>query len=220
MRSCQIVARASRPWYDRPAMAPAPRVIILAGPNGAGKTTAAPLLLRGTLRVEEFVNADVIATGLSAFAPERAAIAAGRIMLARLKELAAERADFAFETTLASRTFAPWIAGLRLAGYRFHLVFLFLPSAEMAVARVARRVSAGGHDVPEETIRRRYEAGLVNFFARYRPMATTWQVHDSSRDAGPRLIAAGGERKRDRIVDPATWGQLVRRYGERSTEEA
>lgn len=121
-----------------------PSVVVLAGPNGAGKSTAAPALLHGRLAVEQFVNADEIARGLAGFAPETAAIPAGRIMVARLKELARTRANFAFETTLASRSFAPWLASLVAGGYRFHLVFLWLPSADLAVARVADRVRLGG----------------------------------------------------------------------------
>ena len=138
---------------------PPPSVVILAGPNGAGKSTAAPALLQGALAVDEFVNADVIARGLSAFEPDRVAIAAGRIMLARLDELAAQRVDFAFETTLATRSFAPWLLGLTLSGYDVHLFFLWLSSADLAVARVADRVRAGGHHVPEAVVRRRYSAG-------------------------------------------------------------
>src|SRR3954452_10640772 len=131
-----------------------PQVIVIAGPNGAGKTTAAPFLLRDTLGVTEFVNADTIAQGLSAFEPEQVATAAGRVMLARLKELAERRANFAFETTLASRWFARWLQKLIGGGYTLHLLFLWLPSADFAVSRVADRVRAGGHTVPEETIRR------------------------------------------------------------------
>jgi predicted ABC-type ATPase len=101
-----------------------PRVIVLASPNGSGKSTSAARQLRGALGVDEFVDADVIAQGLSRFAPERVAMAAGRIMLRRLNELAAARAHFAFETTLACRTFAPWLAQLKAVGYRVHLVFL------------------------------------------------------------------------------------------------
>src|SRR5919205_2537580 len=101
-----------------------PHVVVIAGPNGAGKTTAAPFLLRDTLGVTEFANADTIAQGLSAFEPEQVAVTAGRVMLARLKELASRRANFAFETTLASRSFAPWLAGLVAGGYVFNLVFL------------------------------------------------------------------------------------------------
>jgi len=134
---------------------PHPSIVIVAGPNGAGKSTVAPALLHGTLAVDEFVNADVIASGLSAFDPESAAIAAGRVMLARLHELAEQRESFAFETTLASRTFAPWLRDLRASGYQIHLLFLWLPSAEFALDRVADRVRAGGHNVPAETVRRR-----------------------------------------------------------------
>jgi predicted ABC-type ATPase len=141
-----------------------PHVVVLAGPNGAGKSTAAPALLAGTLGLTDFVNADVIARGLSAFRPQDAALEAGRIMLERLRSLASLQASFAFETTLASRSFAPWIADLRRQNYVFHLVFLYLPGPEAAIARVAERVRSGGHDVPVETIRRRYTAGLRNFF--------------------------------------------------------
>src|SRR3970040_3036974 len=105
-------------------------IIIIAGPNVAGKSTTAPSLLQGTLGVKEFVNADVIAQGLSAFQPETAAFHAGRIMLERLHYLAKERVDFAFETTLASRSFAPWIAKLEQSGYTFHMVFLWVVGGE------------------------------------------------------------------------------------------
>ena len=132
---------------------------MLAGPNGAGKTTSARLLLQDALAVREFVNADTIAQGLSAFDVDAAAIRAGRIMLDRIHELARERADFAFETTLASRSFAPWIAQLMREGFNFDLVFLWLPSPEIAMARVAERVRMGGHAVPENVIRRRYSRG-------------------------------------------------------------
>jgi predicted ABC-type ATPase len=126
---------------------PRPSVVILAGPNGAGKSTVAPALLQGALAVNEFVNADVIARGLSAFDPESAAIAAGRVMLTRIRELAEQRVNFAFETTLASRSFAPWLRELRASGYEIHILFLWLPSADFALDRVAERVRAGGHDV-------------------------------------------------------------------------
>ncbi len=162
---------------------PRPSVVILAGPNGAGKSTAAPALLQGAVAIDEFVNADVIARGLSAFYPDRVAITAGRIMLARLKELAAQRADFAFETTLASRSFAPWLRRLMTSGYSVHL--LWLSSADLAVARVADRVGMGGHYVPDEVVRRRYSAGICNFFTLYRPLATTWALYNTS---GPQPV--------------------------------
>jgi predicted ABC-type ATPase len=127
-----------------------PIVVVLGGSNGAGKSTTAARLLRGALSVNEFVNADTIAQGLSAYRPESAAIAAGRVMLARLRYLARIREDFAFETTLAGRGHARWLLSLRAAGYRVHLTFLWLPSPDLAVARVAgefgaavRRAGAG-----------------------------------------------------------------------------
>ncbi|MFI5382036.1 MAG: zeta toxin family protein [Tepidisphaerales bacterium] len=191
-----------------------PSVVILAGPNGAGKTTAAPLLLKGTLGVKEFVNADLIAQGLSGFAPERAAMAAGRAMLARIRELARQRASFAFETTLASRSFAAWIESLiDQRGYQFHLVFLWLPTADFAVARVCDRVRLGGHDVPEETIRRRYDRGLWNFFSLYQPLATTWRMYDNSRWLKPKLIVSGRNSISEIVYDRQLWRRVKRGIG-------
>lgn len=189
-----------------------PNLVVLAGPNGAGKTTVAPGLLQGLLGVTEFVNADAIARGLSAFHPEGAALAAGRIMLVRLKELAVRRADFAFETTLASKTFAPWIAAVIAQGYHFHLHFLWLPSAEAAVERVRERVRQGGHDIPEPTIRRRYSAGLTNFFRLYRPLTSTWEMLDNSAQDGPTSIAAGHGRNVLHVDQPAKWEGIVRAH--------
>jgi predicted ABC-type ATPase len=185
-----------------------PVVIGVAGPNGAGKSTAAPHLLRDALAVREFVNADTIAAGLSAFRPEAVAIAAGRIMLARMRALAGAREDFAFETTLATRSFAPWLARLRRNGYHAHLLFLWLRSPELAISRVAERVRLGGHDVPVDVIRRRYRAGLVNFFRLYQPLANSWELFDNSGPGGPKPVAAG-ERAEVRIVeDGETWRML------------
>jgi predicted ABC-type ATPase len=160
-------------------------VIVLAGPNGAGKSTAAPYLLRGALGVTEFVNADVIAQGLSAFAPEAVAVAAGRIMLARLRELASKRVSFAFETTLASRSFAPWLASVVAGGYSFHLLYLWLPSADLAVSRVADRVRFGG-----TMCRRRLSAADIVAAWRTSSASTSrWQRHGSfsTVDTGPIL---------------------------------
>lgn len=185
-----------------------PSVIILAGPNGAGKSTTAPLLLKGTLGVTEFVNADTIAQGLSAFEPNRTAMAAGRIMLGRLDELARQQVSFAFETTLASRSFAPWISELSRQGYLFHLLFLWLPSADMAVARVTERVRMGGHAVDEETIRRRYNRGLKNFFELYQPLAATWRMYDNSQLPEPRLVAQGEREMITRIHQENTWTRI------------
>jgi predicted ABC-type ATPase len=182
-----------------------PTVVVLAGPNGSGKSTSAPRLLLGPLNVQEFVNADDIAKGLSAFAQERVAFDAGRIMLTRLKELAASPQSFAFETTLASRSFAPWLKELHDGGYKVHLIFLWLPSADVAVARVADRVRAGGHQVPEETIRRRYDAGLKNLMQLYIPLADVWQIVDNSPRLLGRPIASGGRQGVAEVHNPLTW---------------
>ena len=186
-------------------MTASPSVIVMAGPNGAGKSTAAPALLRGRLAVPHFVNADEIARGLSAFAPETMAMAAGRIMLARLKELAKARVDFAFETTLASHSFAPWFRSLAVDGYEFHLVFLCLPSSDLAVARVADRVRQGGHHVPDDVVHRRWAAGLRNFWHLYRPLTTSWHVYDNSKKNRLRQVALGSGLTVARVKRPASW---------------
>jgi predicted ABC-type ATPase len=183
----------------------APSLVVIGGPNGAGKSTAAGPLLRDTLAVTEFVNADVLARGLSGFRPEGSAVAAGRVMLARLRELAAKRIDFAFETTMASRSFAPWLKELAASGYEIHLVFLWLPTADLAVQRVRERVRAGGHDVPEETIRRRFVRGIRNFVGLYRPLAASWRVYDNSHLTGPRQIASGRGIAVEEVLDEQRW---------------
>ena len=188
---------------------PRPGVVILAGPNGAGKSTAATALLNGAFGVDEFVNADVIARGLSAFDPDRVAITAGRIMLARLDELAAQRADFAFETTLASRSFAPWLRNLKTSGYDVHLFFLWLSSADLAIARVADRVGMGGHFVPDEVVRRRYSAGIRNFFGLYRPVSTTWVLYNTSGAALVR-VAEGLASETIGVYDKDVWDTVNR----------
>ena len=168
-----------------------PHIIILAGPNGAGKSTTAPVLLRDTFAVDEFVNADAIAQGLSAFAPEKVSLEAGKIMLKRLRELAERRSNFAFETTLASRSFAPWIEKLRKTGYQVHLLFLTLPDAQSARERVAVRVKLGGHNIPNDIIQRRFNAGLRNLFQLYMPIVTSWKILDNSIPGHPLDVAEG-----------------------------
>jgi predicted ABC-type ATPase len=182
-----------------------PAVVVLGGPNGAGKSTAAPRLLRGSLRVEEFVNADTLAQGLSAFKPEDVALEAGRIMLKRLDDLESHGKSFAFESTLASQALVRRLERLKKRGYRIHIVYLWLPTAELAIARVAERVRAGGHDVPSDDVRRRFSRGRRNFFTRYRPLADTWRLYDGSSIRGPRLIASGVTGKPTRVRDQETW---------------
>jgi predicted ABC-type ATPase len=189
-----------------------PHLIFIAGPNGAGKSTTAPSLLKGTLGVTEFVNADLIAQGLSVFKPEMTAFQAGRVMLERIHYLAKKRVDFAFETTLASRTFAPWIVDLRKTGYSVYLVFLWLPNEDFAVARVAERVRMGGHNIPVETIRRRYRSGLRNFFHLYQALINLWRFYDNSDPAGPRLIASGSRSQCTYILDLEIWDSIMREF--------
>lgn len=185
-----------------------PAVVILAGPNGAGKSTAAPALLQGTLGIAEFVNADDIARGLSPFNPEGAAIAAGRIMLARMRELTEKRVSFAFETTLASRSFAPWLRNLRDRGYVVHLFFLWLPRSELAVSRVADRVRMGGHNIPLASIQRRHESGIRNFFSLYESIATTWTMFDAT-DHTLRPIAERVDERRIQVYDETKWVTIL-----------
>jgi predicted ABC-type ATPase len=154
------------------------------------------------------VNADVIAHGLSAYGPSDQAIAAGRIMLVRLHELAERGIDFAFESTLASRSFAPWIGEICLErGYDFHLVFVWLRTPEMAIARVQARARLGGHAVPAEVIARRYARGVRNFFELYAPLARTWRFYDNS-GTRRKLLATGGLARAERVHDAKAWTRI------------
>lgn len=165
-----------------------PTVYVIAGPNGAGKTTFATEFLPDFVNCREFLNADLIAAGLSPFAPESQNVRAGRLLLERLHELSQEQRDFGFETTLSGRCYARLLQQMRAEGYRVILFFLWLPTADMAVARVANRVRQGGHNVPEHDIRRRYIAGQRNLFRLYRPRVDAWYLYDASH-LPPDLIA-------------------------------
>jgi predicted ABC-type ATPase len=189
-------------------MSEPPEVIVLAGCNGAGKTTASRSILADTLGVLTFVNADVIAQGLSGFDPAGAALEASRIMLRRLHELAGQRASFAFETTLAARSLASWLDGLRQSGYVVRLFYFWPGSADLAVARVAMRVRAGGHDVPEGTIRQRYGRSLRNFFELYRPVVSAWHVFDTSAGGPPVPVASGDQSGVEGVQDEERWRRM------------
>ncbi len=188
-------------------------MIIIAGPNGAGKTTSAPALLQNALQVDDFINADVIAQGLCGFQPEKEAIRAGRIMLDRIDSLAEAGINFAFETTLASRTFANWMPTLKKQGYQLFLVFLWLENVELAISRVKERIKMGGHSVPEETIRRRYNSGIKNFFNLYQPLLDYWKFYDNSNMNNVSLIASG-DRSNAIIENKTIWKQLQENYCE------
>lgn len=179
-----------------------PDLYIIGGPNGAGKTTTA-MRVFPALGVTRFINADMIAQGLSPLDVDKAARAAGRIMLDEMEERLAAGDDFALETTLASRTLAPFVKRCKDAGYRFILIYVWLESAELAVQRVAKRVASGGHDIPEETIRRRYERGRANFFGLYRELADQWIVVDNT--GAVRVDVARFEDSVLEILQPETW---------------
>jgi predicted ABC-type ATPase len=158
--------------------------------------------------VDEFVNADTLAQGLSAFRPEGVAVEAGRITLARLDALAQQRRSFAFESTLASHSLARRLTALKAHGYTVHVLYLWLRDIELAFARVNERVRAGGHDVPVEAVRRRYERGRRNFFMLYRGLSDRWRVYDASPARGPQLVATGGAGVATRVRRPRAW-QIV-----------
>lgn len=166
-----------------------PTVYVIAGPNGAGKTTFASEFLPDFVDCREFLNADLIAAGLSPFAPETQNVRAGRLLLERIRELAEDEQDFGFETTLSGRSYARMLRQMKDNDYRVVLFFLWLPSADMAVSRVANRVRQGGHNVPEVDIRRRFDSGLRNLFHLYRPLADRWWLYDASR-LPPSIIAS------------------------------
>jgi predicted ABC-type ATPase len=163
------------------------RVIIIAGPNGAGKTTFAREFLPQEANCPTFINADLIAQGLSPFRPETAAARAGRIMLEMIADCVRRGESFAFETTLSGRGYAAMIRRWKRAGYRVALFFLELPRVELAIERVADRVAQGGHDIPEAVIRRRFAAGKRNFLNLYKPLADAWRHYDNAGDS-PLLI--------------------------------
>jgi len=185
---------------------PKPRIVILAGPNGAGKTTASKYLLRDTLRIGAFVNADTIAAGLSGFAPESVAFEAGRMMLKRIDSLVEQRATFAFETTLSSKIFANLISRAHGRGYETDLIYLALPSAEIAIERVAARVKAGGHNIPANVITRRFYRSLSNLFELYIPLVNRWRIFDNY--AEPSALVASGARLDKTIALEKKWKNL------------
>ena len=163
-------------------------IVILGGANGAGKTTAAQVLLPQQLGIIEFVNADEIARGLSPFNAGGAAIAAGRLMIERMRSLARDGQSFAFETTCAGRGHVEFVRHLKENGWRAILLFLWLPSPQAALGRVARRVAQGGHPVPDAIVVRRYWAGLRNLHRLYLPLADVATIYDNA-DGGRVLIA-------------------------------
>ena len=190
----------------RPAKPRQPTVVVIAGPNGAGKSTAAPFLLKQALGILEFVNADQIASGLSAYSPETVSFEAGRIMLKRLHELAKANVSFAVESTLSSRTFALFLSRCKAQGYKVQIFYVALPSAELAVNRVALRVKLGGHNIPQADVERRFQRSLHNLFTLYMPLADRWTVLDNA--SGTLKPIARGPARRTYVEDPEKWLNL------------
>lgn len=185
-----------------------PNLYIIAGCNGAGKTTASYSVLPDMLDCREFVNADEVARGLSPFQPDKVVIEAGRIMLNRIKELMAQKVDFAFETTLSTRSYRNLIKDAQLNGYFVTLVYFWLNSVDLAIERVSRRVLAGGHSIPEDTIRRRYSSGIQNLSKIYLPICDYWVIFDNSEH--PSLMVAEGFQNTDKkVYRPDIYKQII-----------
>ncbi|RRD55763.1 hypothetical protein EII20_13790 [Comamonadaceae bacterium OH2545_COT-014] len=184
----------------------APRVVVFAGPNGAGKSTHADAILQA-MGISTFVNADYIARGLAGIHTDTVNFAAGRIMLRRLNELAAAGEDFAFESTLSSRSFAPFLKRLKASGYRIAIYYFSLDNAQLAIQRVRLRVGLGGHSVPADIVRRRFLRSHANFFALYAPLTTEWALFDNSQAGQARLIAKCSQ-KQLHVQDAQTWARI------------
>lgn len=183
-----------------------PELFVIGGANGSGKTTTA-LALLPQLGILEFINADAIAAGLSPLNPEAMAIQAGRLMLDRLQSVANAGVDFAFETTLAARTFAPFLQTCKTRGYTINLIYFWLHSPDLAVERVARRVASGGHSIPEDVIRRRYDRGRKNLINLYLPLCDGWIIYDNSEPT-TRIVAEYQTGLQPIIYDQETWTQI------------
>ena len=191
-----------------------PRLYIISGCNGAGKTTASYTMLPEMLECSEFVNSDEFAKGLSPFKPERASIQASRYMITKIRYLLKKQKDFTVETTLATRTLLKTVRMAQNAGYTVTLLYFWLNSPELAIERVRARVEAGGHDIPEETIRRRYQVGIDYFFHYYSPICERWILADNSQIPF-RVIAEGSRTEILTIKDEETFGKIKEIAAER-----
>ncbi len=186
------------------------KLYIIAGCNGAGKTTASYTILPEILDCKEFVNADEIARGVSPFQPEKAGIEAGRFMLKRIKKLLELGENFAFETTLSTRSYVQFVERAKELNYQVTCLFFWLDSDELAISRVARRVKEGGHHIPEDVIRRRYKSGLENFFRLFQPKVDNWLFVNNSGDTYE-IVAEGGLNKIS-INNKELWDDLKQKY--------
>ena len=185
-----------------------PNLYIIAGPNGAGKTTASFSLLPDVLHCLNFVNADEIARGLSPFASESVAFQAGRIMLQRIDELLPQKVDFAIETTLATRSYVHLVHRAQNLGYKVHLIYFYLENEEQAIQRVAQRVSNGGHNIPEQDIRRRFKRGIYNLLNLYMPICDSVLIYNNAHGEAILVAQSGGVDGSLQIREQEMWNQL------------
>ena len=186
---------------------------IISGPNGAGKTTASYTMLPKILRCKEFVNADEIARGLSPFNPESVAIEAGRLMLKRINELPQRNVSFSIETMLSTRSYFRLVEKAHSQGYDVTLLYFWLKSPQQAIERVAERVAKGGHNIPNDTIIRRYWEGLDNLFNIYMPIVDTWILVNNGET--PRIIVATGGRDQETIIRESKQYIIIKGYVKR-----
>jgi len=186
-------------------------VYIIAGPNGAGKTTFAREFLPNYADCKNFINADLIAQGVSPFSPEAVAFHAGRLMLEEIDLYARRGESFGFETTLSGRSHLNLIRHLKGQGYEAHFLYLWVPNVDLALSRIRGRVSLGGHDVPAADVRRRFDRSIRNFLVHYRPLADSWTLYDNTGTI-PRIIASeqGGKLQ---ILETTLYNDLIGRYG-------
>lgn len=184
-----------------------PTLYIISGCNGAGKTTASYTMLPEMLNCREFVNADSIAVGISPFQPEKVAFGAGRVMLHRINQLIKSRTNFAFETTLSTRIYEQKIKECKKNGYKIILVYFWLNSTGLAIERIKLRVKKGGHNIPVNVVKRRYQRGLQNLFRKFLPLSDYWLIFDNSKTI-PVLVAEGNKKVEEFVYNHETWSQI------------
>ena len=188
---------------------------IIAGPNGVGKTTFAREFLPHYADCKNFVNADLIAQGVAPFSPDTAALRAGRMMLNEIRSFSRRRKSFAFETTLSGRSFLSLIPGLKRKGYKVHLFFLCVENVDVALSRIAQRVTKGGHDVPQEVVRRRFDRSVGNFFREYQLIVDSWHLFDNTGSTPVTIAFKTGVKPR--IINRDKYRKLIQRYAGENT---
>ena len=187
-------------------------VYVIAGPNGSGKTTFAIKFLPEYVKCPNFINADLIAQGLSPFSPGAAAIKAGKLVLEQIHQFAGQGVDFAFETTLSGKLYLNLFESLKKKGYRIHLFFLWIPNTDLAVSRIKNRVARGGHDVPVQDVLRRFSRSISNFFRLYQSFADSWMLFDNT-GINPILIAQG-KNSRIKIINEHSYNRIIEGIGD------